>query len=46
MNTEQAYDSMAEANRIIEDFSMGKHAFYTMVFLFEIAACFAVFYMM
>ncbi len=45
MNTEQAYGSMEKANRIIEDFSVGGYAFYTLVFLLEIAACFALFYM-
>ncbi|MFZ2447009.1 MAG: hypothetical protein WAW37_11680 [Syntrophobacteraceae bacterium] len=42
MNTEQAYESMAEANRIIEDFSVKKYAVYTAIFLLEIAICFAV----
>ncbi|MEN6438423.1 MAG: hypothetical protein ABFD97_07565 [Syntrophobacter sp.] len=45
MNTEQAYGSMEEANRIIEDFPVSRYAFYTLVFLLEIAACFTLFYM-
>ncbi len=42
MNTEQAYKSMEEANRIIEDFSVSKYAIYTLLFLIEIAICFAI----
>ena len=44
MKTDQAYKSMAEANRIIEDFSVKKYAVYTAIFLLEIALCFAVLY--
>ncbi len=43
-STEQALDTMAEANRIIEDFPIGKYALYTILFLIEIAICFAVVY--
>ena len=46
MDTEQAYSRMEEANRIIEDFSVGKYALYTILFLAEIAICFAVVYSM
>ena len=41
MDTEQAYAKMQEANRIIEDFPIGKYALYTILFLVEIALCFA-----
>ncbi len=44
MNTEQAYKTMAESNRIIEDFSIGKYALFTLVFLLEITICFALLY--
>jgi len=44
MSTDQAYSSMEEANRIIEDFPVGKYAVYTLAFLLEIALCFAVIY--
>ncbi len=44
MNTERAYETMAEANRIIEDFSPSKYAFYVTVFLIEIALCFVLLY--
>lgn len=44
MNTEQAYSSMAEANKIIEDFSVRKYALYTILFLLEIALCFGIVY--
>ena len=40
MDTDKAYSRMQEANRIIEDFSMGKYALYSLLFLAEIAACF------
>lgn len=42
MDTEHAYRKMEEANRIIEDFSIGKYSLYTVMFLVEIAICFAV----
>jgi len=42
MDTEQAYGEMEEANRIIEDFPVGRYALYTMLFLGEIAICFAI----
>ncbi len=42
MDTEHAYDKMQEANRIIEDFPVGKYALYTILFLVEIAICFAI----
>ncbi len=42
MDTEQAYGRMQEANRIIEDFPIGKYAFYAVLYLAEIAACFAI----
>lgn len=44
MDTEQAYGKMEEANRIIEDFSTGRYALYTVLFLVEIAICFAIVY--
>ncbi|MGC9196068.1 MAG: hypothetical protein ACP5IL_11520 [Syntrophobacteraceae bacterium] len=44
MDTDKAYSRMSEANRIIEDFSMGKYALYSLLFLAEIAACFVVVY--
>ncbi len=44
METEQAYGQMAEANRIIEDFPIGKYALYTILFLVEIAICFGIIY--
>jgi len=44
MNTEQAYSLMAEANKIIEDFSVRKYALYTILFLLEIALCFGIVY--
>jgi hypothetical protein len=46
MNTELAYKKMQEANRIIEDFPVGKYALYTALFLVEIAICFAIIYSM
>ena len=42
IDTDQAYCEMQEANRIIEDFSAGKYALYTILFLVEIALCFAI----
>ncbi len=42
MNTAQAYDKMQAANRIIEDFPIGKYALYAILYLTEIALCFAV----
>lgn len=44
MDTEKAYSRMSEANRIIEDFSLGQYALYSLLFLAEIAACFVVVY--
>ena len=44
MDTDKAYSIMREANRIIEDFPIGKYALYSLLFLAEIAACFAVVY--
>ena len=44
MDPEQAYAKMQEANRIIEDFPVGKYAVYTILFLVEIALCFAIAY--
>lgn len=44
MDTEKAYAKMQEANRIIEDFPIGKYAVLTILFLVEIAICFAVVY--
>lgn len=44
MDTEKAYSKMTEANRIIEDFPIGKYALYTLLFLAEIAICFAIIY--
>ena len=44
MDTEKAYARMREANRIIEDFPVGKYALLTVLFLVEIAICFAVVY--
>jgi hypothetical protein len=44
MDTAQAYETMQEANRIIEDFPVRKYALYTMLFLLEIAVCFGVLY--
>ncbi len=46
MNTELAYKKMQQANRIIEDFPVGKYALYTVLFLAEIAICFAIVYSM
>ncbi|HYA43497.1 MAG TPA: hypothetical protein VEF34_19510 [Syntrophobacteraceae bacterium] len=42
MDTERAYSKMEEANRIIEDFPAAKYAFYTILFLGEIAICIGV----
>jgi hypothetical protein len=42
MDTEHAYGKMKESNRIIEDFPIGKYALYTILFLVEIAICFAI----
>jgi hypothetical protein len=42
MDTAQAYDKMQEANRIIEDFPFGKYALYAILYLSEIALCFAI----
>ncbi len=44
MSTEKAYATMAEANRIIEDFTPSKYAFYVAMFLVEIALCFFLLY--
>jgi hypothetical protein len=44
MDTDQAYATMEEANQIIEDFPVSKYAIYTILFLLEIALCFAVLY--
>ena len=44
MDTEKAYARMQEANRIIEDFPVGKYALLTVLFLVEIAICFAIIY--
>ena len=44
MDTAKAYGTMEEANRIIEDFPVKKYAIYTILFLLEIALCFAVLY--
>ncbi len=44
MDTAKAYGRMEEANRIIEDFPVKKYAIYTILFLLEIALCFAVLY--
>ena len=44
MDTELAYTKMQEANRIIEDFSVGKYTLLTVLFLVEIAICFAIVY--
>ena len=44
IDTDQAYGTMEEANRIIEDFPVSKYAVYTVLFLVEIALCFAVLY--
>ncbi|MDR3566823.1 MAG: hypothetical protein P4L43_02230 [Syntrophobacteraceae bacterium] len=42
MDTDKAYSTMREANRIIEDFPIGKYALYSLLFLAEIALCFLV----
>ena len=42
MDTVQAYGRMQEANRIIEDFPIGKYALYAILYLAEIALCFAI----
>ncbi len=42
MDTNQAYEKMEEANRIIEDFTVRKYALYTVLFLLEVAACFGI----
>jgi hypothetical protein len=44
MDTAQAYGTMEEANRIIEDFPVKKYALYTLLFLLEIAVCFGILY--
>ena len=44
MTTEQAYGKMQEANRIIEDFPIGKYALNMVIFFAEIAICFAISY--
>ena len=44
MDTEKAYSRMQEANRIIEDFPVGKYALLTVLFLVEVAICFAIVY--
>ncbi len=44
MDTAQAYDKMQEANRIVEDFPVGRYALFTILFLVEIAICFAIIY--
>ena len=46
MDTEQAYSKMREANRIIENFPVGKYFLYTALFLAEVAVCFAIAYSM
>jgi hypothetical protein len=42
MDTEQAYAKMKAANRIIEDFPVGKYALNMIIFFAEIALCFAI----
>jgi hypothetical protein len=42
MDTAQAYGKMQEANRIIEDFPIGKYALYAILYLAEIALCFTI----
>lgn len=44
MDMDKAYSRMREANRIIEDFPIGKYALYSLIFLAEIALCFALAY--
>jgi hypothetical protein len=44
MDTEQAYGKMQGANRIIEDFPIGKYALNMVIFFAEIAICFAISY--
>jgi len=44
MDTDQAYGKMQEANRIIEDFPIGKYALNMVIFFAEIAICFAISY--
>ena len=44
MDTAKAYETMEEANRIIQDFPVNKYAIYTVLFLVEIALCFVVLY--
>jgi len=44
MDTAQAYGRMQEANRIIEDFPIRKYALLTVLFLVEVAICFAIVY--
>jgi hypothetical protein len=44
MDTEQAYGKMEEANRIIEDFPIGKYALNMVIFFTEIAICFGIIY--
>ena len=39
MTTEEATQVMGEANRIIEDFPVGKYAVYLFAFAAEIAFC-------
>ena len=44
MDTELAYAKMQEANRIIEDFPIRKYVLNMVIFFAEIAACFAIAY--
>jgi hypothetical protein len=39
-DTPEAVQTMAEANRIIEDFSTMKYGIYAVLFLLQIALCF------
>ncbi len=40
MDTAEAYRKMEEANKIIQDFSIGQYALYLFAFLLETALCF------
>jgi hypothetical protein len=40
MDTAQASQVMQQANKIIEDFSVGKYALYLFIFAIETALCF------
>ncbi len=44
MDTDKAYGTMEEANRIFEDMPVRKYAIYSILFLLEIAACFGIVY--